>query len=261
MAKAAGTSLINWEKQLMADAQLAVAVEQNTGLGNFVGTRGGILKIAGSPVPGNTVPVVIADHISAKLYYEGDFDEDNPSSPVCYAYAHVQPDGSMPEMKPHPESAKPQSPTCKECKWDAFKTDKRGKGKACKDVRRLAIIHADSLKDAAAVRKTQVLFANVPVTSVAGWANYVRSLANVMKRPPYAVVTKLSLVPDEKTQFKMTFEPVEKVTASPLLAELSTLHKRMETDIMFPYPEQPEGAAKPKGKGAAAAKKNKFGRK
>lgn len=261
MAKG-GTSVVKWEEQLAKDAKMATSAVVGVGVGNFIGTRGGIMTYAGSPLKDNQMDGVVLDHLFVKAYYEGDFDADNPDSPVCYAYGQVLPDGTMPDMKPHPNSTSPQNPTCEGCRWNAFKTDKRKKGKACKDTRRLAVIHADALKAPDTLPKTPVAFFSVPVTSVAGWANYVRSLAEVMKRPPYAVVTKMKLVPDAKTQFKAVFDLVDKVANSALLAPLRALHLRMATDIVFPYPERgSEKPGKSSGGGGGGGSKKFVGKK
>ena len=258
MAKA-GTSIIRWEDTLAADAKLAAVVEANTGLGNFISTRGG-LQYAGAPIPGNKMNAIILDHIAANLYYAEKFDPDDRASPTCYAYGHAQPDGTMPDMKPHEKASEPQHEKCAGCQWDAWGTADNGKGKACKNVRRLALIHADVLQGKVKdigdiIRKSPVAFLNIPVTSVGGWANYVRSLANVMKRPPYAVVTTIEWVTDPKTQFKLLFSAGAKITDTAALTALKELNTKYAVDIMFPYPANEERATRSKSRKAPAKKK------
>ena len=143
----------------------------------------------------------------------------------------------MPEMAPHEKAEDKQNATCADCKWNAFKSDDRGKGKACKNIRRLALIHADSLDSPQAVAKAQVAFLNIPVTSVKGWANYVRTLANVMKRPPYGMVTQVEAQPDDATQFRLLFEPLAKITDGKLLQAIHALRQKVAADLQQPYPE------------------------
>jgi hypothetical protein len=254
MAKTAGTSVIRWEDQLAADATIAAAVEQGVGVGNFISIRGGIMSYAGAPMPNNEMNCIIVEHLMTKAYYEGKFDPDNRASPVCYAYGQPNPDGTMPDMVPHADSEKKQGDACDGCRWNAFKTADNGKGKACKDQRRIALVHADSLKNPAGLAKAPIAFAMVPVTSVAGWAQYVRGLREVAKRPPYAVITRLKVVQDPKVQFRMTFDLVDKITDPKLLGPLRDLHLRMQKEITFPYPANEEKPAGGKKKPAA----NKF---
>ena len=50
-----------------------------------------------------------------------------------------------------------------------------------------------------------------PVTSVKGFATYLQKIASATKRPLSAVVTKISVVPDAKTQFKVNFDFVRTI--------------------------------------------------
>ena len=50
-----------------------------------------------------------------------------------------------------------------------------------------------------------------PVTSVRGFATYLQKVASATKRPLSAVVTRISVVPDAKTQFKLNFDFVRAI--------------------------------------------------
>lgn len=256
LTKPKSTSLSNWESQLKKDSQLAVASVQGVGLGNFIQTRNGKLQVAGAPVKDNKFKCVVLDHLAVNAYYGGEkFDSANPVSPICYAFAHVQSDGTMPEMEPHEKAESKQNAVCKDCRWNAFKSDDRGKGKACKNIRRLALIHADSLKSADLTAKASVFYLNVPVTSVAGWANYVRSIGSVMERPPYAVVTEVECVDDDKTQFRLLFNLAEKITDKKVLKVCYDRHVAIEEDLVQPYPANAGRASAKKTKKSAAQRK------
>jgi len=51
----------------------------------------------------------------------------------------------------------------------------------------------------------------VPVTSVRNFNTYVQTVSQQFQLPPVGVVTRLYLEPDNKTQFQMRFEVVDKV--------------------------------------------------
>lgn len=243
VTKGAG-SVVRWEEQLARDSQIAVAAEQGVGVGSFIQTRGGRMQFAGQPVKDNKLRCVVVDHLAVNAYYATKFNPNEPASPICYAFGHVQADGTMPVMAPHERAQDKQSPTCGECRWNAFKTDDRGKGKACKNIRRLALVHADTLVSLDALKKTQLTYINVPVTSVGGWANYVRSLGAVSKRPPYAVVTEIEQVADDKVQWRLLFNLVKEIDDKKVLQALHELHVKAEKDIAQPYPENAVAAAK-----------------
>jgi len=86
-----------------------------------------------------------------------------------------------------------------------------GKGKACSEKRRLFLMTSDSISTPEAVSMGEVAALRIPVTSVKGFATYVQTVASTVKRPLAGVITKIALVPDPKTQFKIQFTFVKAV--------------------------------------------------
>lgn len=191
------TEIANYDEMLAALAKKATAIEKPTT--SNIGTRAGILTYNGTPVPDNKLNVIIIASTYANLYYEGEYDEKNPTNPVCYAYSE---DGE--NMSPHPKSSKPQSADCASCPWNAWESDpKGGRGKACKNTRRLAMIPADTqLVD---LQTAEIATMQLPVTSVKIWAQYVNKISTLFARPPLGVYTTIGSVPDRDTTFKLTF--------------------------------------------------------
>lgn len=228
-----GGALVSWEAQLLKRTEIAKATEDSVQLGQFFGTKAGVLSFAGSPIPGNKINVVILDHVLENKLYDGEYDADSPRPPICYAFARTDK-----ELKPHEKSAKPQCETCKGCPMNEFGTSDRGKGKACKNSRRLCLLPADALKSPDAVRDTQAGYINIPVTSVKGYAAYVKQITEVLRKPPCLVVTELSLHPDPKSQFKMVFTLKEELRLDAKLGTaLMSRVEQAEREIIFPYPE------------------------
>lgn len=236
----------NWQEEMAQAAKAAVDTEASVASGQWITTRAGQLSYQGTPFADNKMKVVVLDAILENCYYPDAFDPDNPASPVCYAFGRDEK-----EMRPHEQSSKPQSETCAGCKWNEFETADTGKGKACKNVRRLALVAAEPLTELA-IDKGEVAFLKIPVTSVKGWAAYVRSLSALWKRHPGGVVTQVSTRPDPKTQFKVIFEHLADLPDR--LVQISLARAREIRDaIAFPYPEPQTdapaaGAKKPSGK-------------
>jgi len=220
---AAPTTAVNkWDEEL---AKLAVdAQAEETLAGNFISTRGGRLQYGGAEIPGNKLNAVIINYVKENHYYEDRFDADNPASPVCFAFATE--DG---EMAPHPDSTKPQCATCSACPKNQFGSADQGKGKACKNIRRLGLITEDALEEDVSTAEVAVL--KIPVTSVKNWSTYVGQVATTMKRPPFAVVTEISIVPDSKTQFKICFKPVAQITDGDALGALMGRREAVANDL------------------------------
>lgn len=252
MAKRPGTALVQYEQQLLEQANVAKATEESVALGQFFQTKNGVLSYNGAPVKDNTMQVIVVDHVlENKMYPLGKkFDPNSPQTPICYAFGRINED-----MVPHEKAPQPQHAQCKGCPQNEFGTSDTGQGKACKNVRRLALIPVP--EDADQVKDAQVAYLAPPVTSVRGWAGYVQQLANVLKRPPLGVITQVSVVPDQNTQFKVTFKCVEKIEDPAILGALLEKQKEIGANIGFPYPVIDEEEAPAKGRRAAPPARGK----
>ena len=251
-------AVANWSERLAGYATEVAATEQTAG-GKFISTKGGRLSIGGAEVPGNKMTVVVLDHIMENHHYTERFNPDQPTSPVCFAFGRNEA-----EMVPHENSSEPGSDACKGCPLNEWGSADVGKGKACKNIRRLAVITEDGLED---IENAEVAFLKIPVTSVKAWAGYVQAVANNLKRPPFGVVTEVSLVPDASTQFRMQFKLVEAIEDGDALEALIARREQVASEIAFPYQPAEEAAApvqkKPgkfAGKAAAPAAPARSGR-
>lgn len=242
--------LNKWDARLAELAQTsAVAEESAIGGGAFLSTKNARLSFGGANVPGDKMNVVIIDSILENVYYDVPFDANNPASPVCYAFGRDDK-----TIAPHEKSPEPQHDQCKGCPMNEFGSAERGKGKACSNVRRLALIPEAGLDD---VEGTEVAYLKVPVMSVKNWAGYVNQLATTIKRPPLAMITEISVVPDDKSQFRVLFRPVAEITDPTVLGELLAKNELEQTKIGFPYQvveREPEAPVRGRGSAKASAK-------
>ena len=248
------TAVANYVDRMAALAQEAVEQEKSVSSGSFISFKSGRISFQGNTIKGDELDVIVIDSVLENCYYPGVNDSDNPAPPVCYAFGRDEK-----TMAPHAESSSPQSELCSECQWNKFESAEQGRGKACKNVRRLALLPSDAAASAEAVGSAEMAFAKIPVTSVKGWATYVRGLSTLEKKPPIAVITTIGTVPDDKSQFKVTFNKAENVD-SDLLPALLDRFDAVKGEIMFPYPAPSEEQAKPAGRGAKkpAAKARKY---
>lgn len=248
MAKSKGTALVSVEKELLAQANVAKATEESVALGQFFQLEGGVLAFNGSPIKDNKMEVIIVDHVLQNVYYKGKFKAGVPQSPICYAFGR-----NDKELKPHEKSPEPQNENCKTCQHNEFGTSDVGRGKACKNGRRLACIAADVLDKPGNIVDAPLAYLAVPVTSVRGWAGYVSNLANSLNIPPLGVVTEVEVVKDKKTQFKVVFKAKERITDKAALSALLQRQKLVAKEIIFPYPEiEADESPRSKGRGRMA---------
>jgi hypothetical protein len=219
-----------------------------------ISTRGGILAVDGTPIPGNSIDVIVLLSVHENKFYEGEFDPDNFAIPDCYAFGDVNNEEDPSEgMAPHPEAPNKQHDNCEECPMNQWGSAAKGRGKACKNVRNLYVMDSSEIEgtpkeiEAAELRRL-----TLPVTSVKNWGRYAAQVADDMERPSWGVITTISIVPDAKTQFAVVFEFKELInftqeTYDALKKKLAALKK----DVIQPYvqfeqtaPVRPQGRAK-----------------
>lgn len=262
------TALVTWQEELAKQAEIASKMEESAGGGQFFSTRGGILTWQDAPMPDNQMAVIIVDSVLENVFYEGRYDPDQPQSPTCFAFGRDEK-----TIKPHDvvvEAGTAQHESCAGCPHNEWGSADTGRGKACRNTRRLAMIPAGTfdklgklqlIDDPDHFKSTIVGFMKLPVTSVKGYANFVKQVANALHRPPFGIVTKVRVVPDASTQFKVLFEPLTEVPDELMPAVLER-HNEVKSVIDFPYrasdEEQPKrgsrAAKQPAAKGRAARK-------
>lgn len=259
MARKTGTAVATWDEELARRAQVAAEAEANAGGGQFFSFRGGRLSFNGSELHNNEVAVVVCAAIFENVYYEGRFDPENPAPPTCYAFSKQES-----ELAPHKvvlEAGNAQHNACKGCEQNEWGTADTGKGKACRNTRRLAVLpcgefhptsHAFTPLDGEQLEAASFGFMKLPVTSVAGYAAYVKSIANGLKKPLETIFTRIVVEADPKTQFRVKFNAIKEVPNELIPILLKRADEAAEL-VNFPYP--PPGSYE-----EAAPAKSKDGR-
>jgi hypothetical protein len=261
--KKAGTAVANWEEELAAQAETAAGMEASVAAGQFFGLKNGILTFNDAPLPGNQMVCIIIDHILENVFYADAYDSDNPAGPVCFAFGRDDK-----TLEPHEDSIDKQSSACVDCPQNEWASADTGRGKACRNTRRLGIVAAGSVDrdgniemfdDPEHYESTAVGFMKLPVTSVKGYAAFVKNVASVLKRPPHGVFTHVKVVDDDKNQFRVLFEPLGQVP-NELMSIIMQRHQTTADVIDFPYQVQEESdKPKPKRKAKAKAKRGAKG--
>jgi hypothetical protein len=203
--------------------------------------------------------------VNEKAFYDGRYDPDNPEPPVCYAF-DTDPD----ELAPNPKDvADLQCDNCQDCPLNVFGSADTGKGKACKDVRRLALIPAGAfvkggdvelIEDVKSIEKAEFGFAKLPPTSLNAYAAFVRQVASTMKRPPHGIYAIMECRPDSKNQFTVAFEPLDLVDKK-LLPAVMQRHQQAQEALVQPYtyPTEDERKERAKGRGRGGSTNTRAG--
>jgi hypothetical protein len=152
---------------------------------------------------------------------------------------------------------------CDGCEMNEWGSADTGRGKACRNTRRLALIPAGTfnqagkfelIEDDEHFESTAIGFMKLPVTSVKGYASFVKQVAGALRRPPFGIVTKVKVVPDPKSQFKVVFEPIINLPDE-LMGAIMKRHEEAKSTIDFPYQPNDEEVAPPPKRGSRAAQK------
>lgn len=180
-------------RQEMAEYAKDDGAREPAAAGNNISIRGGEFTLGGEVV-GDPMRVIVLDYVFENAFYDMKYDKDNPSPPACFAVSRNEKD-----MAPDESSPKPQAANCAECENNQFGTADVGKGKACKNQRRLALINADVKSvDEEYAASAEVAFIRLPPSSLKLWKGYVRKLTEGLQLPLFSVVTELSIDPDSE---------------------------------------------------------------
>lgn len=258
MPKAKTTALAKWDEELAKQAAVAAGMEAGAGGGQFFSLKAGMLTFAGSPFPNNEMACIVLDGVMEYRYYEGKYAEGVATSPKCFAFGRDEA-----TMAPHQvcqEAGSAESEQCKGCPRNEWGSAETGKGKACSNSRRLALIPAGSFDNSGRLslieevehyQGAEIAFLRLPVTSVKGYAAYVTQLAATLKRPPFGVVTRVKVMPDQGTQFKVVFTALQAVPDK-VMGAVMERHKEAMGVIEFPYAAYDAAPAKPAGRAPMA---------
>lgn len=251
-----------WAERLAAQAKDQAAKERPSV--SKISLRAGVISYGGQPVKGNVLPVIVMLAAHRNTYYDKPFDPNNLQNPVCFALSVDGDDMEAHENVPDenvPAFAERQERGCSTCPFHEWGSDpKGGRGKACKETRRLVVLPADCVSSAEEVEKAEMAIVDIPVTSGKNYSNFVNALAASASVPPWAAVTNLSTQPDAKTQFKVTFTPVQVVQDEEVLEALHKKLEQAERLALLPYDEvsSTESGKMQDGAGVAPKGKTKF---
>ena len=120
-----------------------------------ISTKGKIFTLPSGESPQQTLNAIILDWRNYNKYYTGAYNAQKPEPPACYAIHSV-----IAEMKPGPQVKRPSNPDCATCTFNKFGSVMTGRGKACKNTIRLAVIAGDFTID------TEPMLLNVSPTEI-----------------------------------------------------------------------------------------------
>lgn len=192
----------------------------------FISFKGGNIIIDGKAIPGSKTEVIPLAFMGERAYFPGEFDPDQRQSPLCYAYSTGAEDEVM---APHKSAKEPQAKTCEDCDFNKWGSASKGKGKACRESVRVAVLPVG--KD---LSKQSTWHCRIPITSVPDFKTYAGEILG-MGKALHEAVAELSVTPDAKTFFKIHWQPKKAVDAAQM-AVVDAKARSAALGIDFEYP-------------------------
>jgi hypothetical protein len=173
-------------KALLAQAARS-AGEQEVSNVPFMSIKGKKFAVGDEKLGATLTCVILADAFD-HAYYDRDYDPDVQMPPACAATGRVEA-----ELEPDADVPVRQSEACANCPQNQFGSSKNGKGKACRNGRRLLVA---SVSGDGYVNFGDLAIINIPPTSLKAYSRYVKQLSTVHRLPVWSVVTQLGFDDD-----------------------------------------------------------------
>jgi hypothetical protein len=220
-----------WSDKLQALAKDYALEEEKLITAPYISTMGGRFSFQKSELP-NPLKVVILDSVFDNAFYERAFSPDQYQAPVCFAINKI-----MDELQPHEYAPKPQSEFCKPCPKNQYGSTPSG-GKACRNYRRLLVMHANDVEDLGGGEENLALL-NISPTSMAIYSKYAYHLFNAVKRPVFSVITSISLGQrGGKSYNSFSFSMERMINDDMQLDRLLEIKENSQNLLLLPYPVQ-----------------------
>ena len=171
--------------------------------GRSISTKGKIFTLPDASTSQGPLELVVLDWRNFNAYYTTPYDPKDPKPPGCFAISFLTED-----MAPHEAAGEKQSEACAGCDFNKWGSAPTGRGKACRNTVRLAVVGKDFTD------RDEPMLLKVSPTGIKAWSGYVNNLQTIGKHPIEAIA-KVSFKPD---------------AAYPtLLFDVSGFHENLET--------------------------------
>lgn len=188
--KKAGSQLISMkelEKMYAVDAKATLESEPLGGA-PIISTRGKKFRI-GEVVLKAPLNVVVLGTSFENKWFDQEYDPESPGSPACCAVGKIEEEK---KMVPQADSPLRQHDTCLGCPKSTFGSAEKGRGKACGNYRRVAVIGLTDDRP-----EPQVMMLRIPPTGLKKFSSHVKQVASLSGRPLHGVITSFDFDEDQ----------------------------------------------------------------
>lgn len=199
-----------------------------------VDQKDGSLIGPGGMALGDEVRIIVVDFCTVNRYYDRPYDSQNPQPPACIAIGDV-----IKDMVPEDGVPAKQSDACADCWANKWESDIKGRGKACKNSRDLAVVLADELEDPD-IEPTLYVVSCAP-TSIKSFDAAAAKVLQLFGGPPIKAVMTMHVTAVEN-YYNLSFGQLEAnpyiERVYPLLEDTADLLNRMPDFDNYERPRQ-----------------------
>lgn len=177
------TAVVNYQEQLRRElAQLSETVEAPSS--NKISTKGKTFTLPNQRSSPGPLQVIVLDYIAVNMVYKGAYNPSIKQPPLCWAIGR-----EIKNLAPSKNVPTPQAVDCASCPKNQWGSGAGGRGRACKNQRRLLVIAPDL--------KGEPMTLYVSPTGLKAWDSYVRDLAHDHGKLPIQVITSVTFDPQQ----------------------------------------------------------------
>ena len=194
---------------------------------------------------------VIVDFVVTREYYPDAYDKDNIVPPTCFAISPI-----IKGMAPSPNSPVIQNPAdkggCDKCPMNQWESARTGRGKACKEGRKLAILPPP--EEGENIAETPIWVMKLSPTALKAFDGYANQVGKEYDGGPVTVITDFSFdssLDYPSVRFKVG-EPNQVLAEHFARTEEAVTLLMVEPDVsnygQEPPPKAARGRVAPKGR-------------
>jgi len=191
----------------------------------FISLRGKVFKMDDVKL-GTELSCVILATVMEHAWYDRPYDPKSEEvfPPACFAMG-----ASSADLVPDETSPAKQADSCSGCEKNEFGSSSNGKGKACRNGRRLLIASMSNGK----VNLKDLAIINISPTALKGFSRYIKSIATLKQVPIWAVQTKLSF--EEDSAYPKVLATFESVLSAEDIGLISKNIMTYDKDVSVTY--------------------------
>jgi hypothetical protein len=200
------------------------------GSSNWIGLKNSEFSFQGETT--DVLNVIILADVYEHAFYDSPWNPDDPMPPACFSLAeeeeNLEPNGDGPDIQ--------HEGLCSDCWANEWGSSDNGRGKQCKNSRRIAVLGVltDDDGNIESIATDEVAFIRVAPTSLKNYSGYIKRSNKVTRRPSYAYVTELSFDLDAEYE-TLVFNLVGKVNDPQQLAEIEELIEGATEQLLEPF--------------------------